>query len=756
MSLYQQNQILNDSAGGDHIITTLSSNQNMIVDGSGNITTSSVALNTAQGLYMDSNTYYVSATHPDIGNGRVFSTIQDAFTSLSALVPTAEFTIIVAPGTYTESPTITNVECQLALNMTGDTIIFGTMTVDTQNNGTFSVNADRCFVSNITMTGATTNTPIVVLNNTTIDNTLETSACEALVTLRNCSVGTLNTRWLSEATNTAFFVQFTTKFADLLDNCSFDAMVIQIDSWQHDRSGFRNCNVTQPGGTYNGDRFRRCTNTWYSFNQQAWTITPPHIQIDLLEDTGVTAGSYTNANITVNAQGLITSASSGSSGGVTTVGPVIVGANANAASITGTTLNMFTGTSTTRGVSHSQTGVATNTALGVSAMPQYSILTSFNTAIGESALAAGSTLVAGANRNTAVGYQPLTALTSGADNTAVGSNAGRILTTQTNCTLIGSNAGGTAAASNITCVGTQAGSACTGVANTFIGYQAGRDHTSGINNTVVGSSSYIAVTTGHSNCILGANACTTANSAIQNVIIGNGALRDATTANNNIAIGHSAGITVSTGFNNVIIGSGAVTAAATNNVSIVIGANTTGNGSNTTTIGAGYVRAVAGGNLLSQDAGTGEILRAVSSLRYKNVIDQAPPVAQFAHYLFQLVPRGVTMKNDPSATPRISYIAEEVEQIVGPMGNPVFAPLLIYADLDDPTLPMTTKTETYESIDEFGVSQYLTREVEVPTKRRMVDGINYAGFVVPIIELLKKMNTEIEDLKGRLSVLEGV
>mgnify|MGYP003585530114 CR=1 FL=1 len=44
MSLYQQNQILNDSAGGDHVITTLSSNQNMVVDSGGNITTSSVPI----------------------------------------------------------------------------------------------------------------------------------------------------------------------------------------------------------------------------------------------------------------------------------------------------------------------------------------------------------------------------------------------------------------------------------------------------------------------------------------------------------------------------------------------------------------------------------------------------------------------------------------------------------------------------------------------------------------------------------------
>ena len=40
MSLYQQNQILNDSAGGNHVITVVTNSQNVVVDSSGNITTS--------------------------------------------------------------------------------------------------------------------------------------------------------------------------------------------------------------------------------------------------------------------------------------------------------------------------------------------------------------------------------------------------------------------------------------------------------------------------------------------------------------------------------------------------------------------------------------------------------------------------------------------------------------------------------------------------------------------------------------------
>ena len=224
------------------------------------------------------------------------------------------------------------------------------------------------------------------------------------------------------------------------------------------------------------------------------------------------------------------------------------------------------------------------------------------------------------------------------------------------------------------------------------------------------------------------------------------------TGNNCLALGMSAFSAASSGSNNIGLGSSCSLAAAGNTSCLVIGVSTVGNGSNTTTISTNYVRAVAGGNLLSQDAGTGEVIRAVSSLRYKDVIDQAPPVAQFAHYLFQLAPRGVTMKNDPAKTPRITYIAEEVEQIVGPKGNPVFAPLLVYADLPDPELPPTTITETDMVFnEETNEVEQVTREVEVPSKRRMVDGINYAGFVVPLIELCKQQQAQIDALEARLT-----
>lgn len=685
--------------------------------------------NTSQGFYMDGNSFLVSATHPDAGtNPRMFTTIQDAFTALEALAGTGHFSIYVSPGDYNEGPVLTANQYELSLIAMGTVTLTGDLTMDCQGSGSITVTSEggTFYGTSFFHSGNTTNQPLTRLEHVHMSNKIidSSGAGGAYFYLEDCEIPHFHCFFLEEALNTSFCTLsdlVVDSRANRISDCTFGPQTVTINSWQNASSGLRNCQFQGGASVFNGPGQLQLDNaSYYSFLEQGWTCATSFLWIDRLPPSGVTAGSYTHASLTVDATGVVTAASSGTSG-VTSVGAFSNTGTANGASIAGTVITMRAGSPSTPGMGNVMTHVAGICAVGNNCFPQVnagSVGTNI-TALGASAYGAASLVTNSANNNTSIGANSMSQVTTANETTCVGYFSGNALSTGGFGTYIGSTSGrqittagynaalgyqtlftGTSAA-NCTALGTFSGNTTTGADNTYAGYRAG-----------------IAVTSGARNCAFGANANT------------NG----------------------TTGSDTICIGASTTLAAVGDSTELVIGNSTAGNGSNTTTIGASYVRAVAGGNALSQNAGTGEVTRAVSSLRYKDVIDQTPPVAQFTRYLFQLEPRGVTMKNDPEKTPRITYIAEEVEKIVGPKGNPVFAPLLIYADLPDPELPPTTITETYKVFNEE--TQELEdheREVEVPGKRRMVDGINYAGFVVPLVELCKQQQAQIEALEARLT-----
>jgi hypothetical protein len=172
----------------------------------------------------------------------------------------------------------------------------------------------------------------------------------------------------------------------------------------------------------------------------------------------------------------------------------------------------------------------------------------------------------------AVGYQALTALTTGASNTAVGYQASQSLTTGQQNTTFGYQAG----KSNITgttntFIGFSAGISNTASANTYVGSQAGQYATSsgstglgtranynadGAYNTGVGYSANDQVVAGQRNSALGAFSNNFSNGSY-NVAVGYEALKgvpSTSTFANTVAVGYQAGTALTTGGNNILIG----------------------------------------------------------------------------------------------------------------------------------------------------------------------------------------------------------
>jgi hypothetical protein len=192
----------------------------------------------------------------------------------------------------------------------------------------------------------------------------------------------------------------------------------------------------------------------------------------------------------------------------------------------------------------------------------------YNTAIGSSALISNTT----ASYNVANGYRALYSNQTGASNTAVGGDALYTNTASFN-TAVGqsaleqnsSGANNTAqgyqalksntTASNNTAVGYQAGySNTTGAQNAFFGTQAGYSNTGvGSDNTAMGYKALFGTTTGTNNVAVGSNAGVSLLTGTQNTFLGRFA-GNATTSSYNTFVGDAAGYLITSGEANTILG----------------------------------------------------------------------------------------------------------------------------------------------------------------------------------------------------------
>jgi hypothetical protein len=277
------------------------------------------------------------------------------------------------------------------------------------------------------------------------------------------------------------------------------------------------------------------------------TISSGNVTISNVTTTNVSA---TTANISGTANvGTLVVIGNETVGGNTTVTGNITAAKGTftSANISGTSnisTLVVTGTSTLTGavtvqgltVGKGNSAVATNTALGVSA------------------LAANTSGASGV----AIGYQALQANTTASNNTAVGNQAGyNHLTTSGGIVALGFQAAFTNSTGNfVTALGFQAAYTSNNTGTTLaVGYQSLKANTTGNDNTAIGSyNALVSNTTGSNNTAVGREALQTNITSSNNTAVGYQAGNLVTGAGNQL-FGYSAGSAITTGAKNTIIGS---------------------------------------------------------------------------------------------------------------------------------------------------------------------------------------------------------
>ena len=206
--------------------------------------------------------------------------------------------------------------------------------------------------------------------------------------------------------------------------------------------------------------------------------------------------------------------------------------------------------------------VATNTAVGASALAGSNSGTGVNTAVGNSALITNST----GYYNTAIGakhpanyFSALESNTTGNSNIAVGTAALGTNTTGSFNTALGFAALPlNTTASNNTAVGYQAGySNTTGAFNAFFGRLAGYSNTTANAVTAIGNGAANANTTGANTTAVGSEALLLNTTGAYNTAVGSNALNSNTTASNNTAVGYQAGYSNIVGTQNTFVGKSA-------------------------------------------------------------------------------------------------------------------------------------------------------------------------------------------------------
>jgi hypothetical protein len=359
--------------------------------------------------------------------------------------------------------------------------------------------------------------------------------------------------------------------------------------------------ITGAGGVITAGSFGSSANTFCQGNDvRVDHVRPLGTNNVFVGNTALASGSLSGTNNTasgVNALRDNTTGGSNTASGVNALRDNTTGGSNTASGVNALRDNTIGVSNTASGVNalRDNTIGGSNTAIGISAL-QSNINGTGNTATGASALFANTT----GSFNIAVGSSALLSNTTGSNSVAIGHEAVNNQNTVGEHTAVGYQAmKGIVGANGTdnTAVGFNSLlSLTTGARCTCVGHRSGRAITAGNNNTLIGQEAGLAITSGANNTALGADSL--------------GAATGATKANNT-AIGWQAGNILVTGKNNTMIGSDADVDATGRNYCVVIGkAATSPAVDGSLSIGGTAGEAMAGLTTTTAPAGaTGSYLR---------------------------------------------------------------------------------------------------------------------------------------------------